>query len=504
VLIAGAALATGCGNDDAAPAAPSVATPPAATITTPPTTPPVASAQPPGPTTPPSTARGPNGGCVDVPAGAAAAGGVYAEHAYDRFGPLDTGPTLTIQRPVTTGDEHRFNAARIDGGILVTVSHTAPRPPTPADQVLVAAVNHDGTLRWSRCLDGYEVLDLAVAAPAHQPAHAVLVVVTDHSGDRPHHLVQLALDTGAEAAASALTAAGIDDPDGFVIVATTDRYALLADQPDDGPLRRLVRYDLATDTAVDVGVPAELTAVVEWQRCRPGIGPVLTDAGDVFVADVPTDIVAGVTDRTGAGPVVALWHDGSWTRDPDVLVAAVGPRPGFACADDGWPGTLHAVDAAGRTVWSDPTASWPMLDDGGWYLDGDVAIGQICTARDDGGCGEFALAGYDAASGGRLWALPGARIVASEPADGYALVWDNPDNATLEPTAWILVDDRTGRAVPGQRFKPEAFTLYPSREVNGFNTTNRAGGLILVVAYDEVRVWYPAGLGGTPHTLQLD
>jgi hypothetical protein len=67
-----------------------------------------------------------------------------------------------------------------------------------------------------------------------------------------------------------------------------------------------------------------------------------------------------------------------------------------------------------------------------------------------------------------------------------------------------VVDDRTGREVPGQSWDDlESFTLYPSREVSGFNRTVRAGGLVLVVKGDQVQVWYPKATGGEPRSVLL-
>jgi hypothetical protein len=94
--------------------------------------------------------------------------------------------------------------------------------------------------------------------------------------------------------------------------------------------------------------------------------------------------------------------------------------------------------------------------------------------------------------------------VAGDPSDGYALVWAEVVGDVLEPPGWVLLDDRTGREVAGQRWDdPEAFTLHPSREVDGYNRTTRAGGVVLVVKDSQVEVFYPEGAAGEPHRTVL-
>jgi hypothetical protein len=112
------------------------------------------------------------------------------------------------------------------------------------------------------------------------------------------------------------------------------------------------------------------------------------------------------------------------------------------------------------------------------------------------------LVGLDPATGNVRWTQPGFRLVAGDPADGHVLVWAEGVGDLLEPTGWVMLDDRTGREIPGQRWNdPGIFTLYPSREVAGFNRTTRAGGLMLVVDGTELQVWYPVGTGGNPRSV---
>jgi hypothetical protein len=165
---------------------------------------------------------------------------------------------------------------------------------------------------------------------------------------------------------------------------------------------------------------------------------------------------------------------------------------------------LRGVDALGQVRWTDPDFTHPGADDVGWYLDGDVAVGSVCSRRIDDACDRFEFVGLDPATGEIRWTQPGLRFVGGDPADGHVLVSAESAGEILEPPGWVLLDDRTGREVPSQSWDdPELFTLYPSREVSGFNRTVRAGGLVLVVKGDEVQVWYPKATGGEPRGVLL-
>jgi hypothetical protein len=202
--------------------------------------------------------------------------------------------------------------------------------------------------------------------------------------------------------------------------------------------------------------------------------------------------------------VVALWHDGTWSREPTLLARAVGVLPGFACADNPTAMVVRGVDALGDVRWTDSDLTHPGADDVGWYLDGDVAVGSVCSRRIDDECDRFEFVGLDPATGEIRWTQPGLRLVAGDPADGHVLVSAESTGDVLEPPGWVLLDDRTGREVPGQSWDdPELFTLYPSREVSGFNRTVRAGGLVLVVQGDQLQVWYPKATGGEPRSVLL-
>ena len=434
----------------------------------------------------------------------------YSEAAFDRFGPLDPAPSLTIQSgDVRVSDPIVMRAARIDGGVLVSASRSANLASTPDDRLPVVAVDHDGTIRWSRCLDGNRELQTVVAAPEHRPTNALVFVLTANAPDLQFRIVQLSLANGSEQPtfAAAMRSVGVDADDlaHFAVADVTDRYALLVDSfARDETYERAVRYDLVADIAIDVGVPAELLQEPPRRPCSGGLQPSLSISGDVIVSEFTSDVVSGAVESIGTGAVVARWHDGTWSSEPTLLADTVGVRPGFACEDSPTARVLRGVDALGQVRWTDPDLTHPGADDIGWYVDGDVAVGQVCSRRIVDECDRFDLVGLDPATGEIQWTQPGLRLVAGDPADGFVLVWAEIMGETLEPPGWVLLDDRTGREVPGQRWDdPELFTLYPSREVSGFNHTARAGGLVLVVKGDQVEVWYPKGTGGDPRSVVL-
>ncbi len=404
-----------------------------------------------------------------------------------------------------------LQASRIDGGVLVSAGRSPNLPSEPADQVRVAAVNHDGTIRWSRHVDGSRAVQTLIAAPKYQPASALILVQTANVPDYQFRFVQLSLATGAEqpAFAIAMQSIGVDANDlaRLSVADVTDRYALLTDNVAylRGTYQHLVRYDLVADVAIDVGVPTELLQEPTPGPCSGGRQPSLSSSGDVIISDLVTGVVSGTLDPMGTGTVVARWHDGSWAGDPASLAATVGVRPGFACADSPATQLLQGVDALGEVRWTNRDFSHPGTDDVAWYTDGGVAVGPVCSHRLGAECDRFELVGLDPTTGAVRWTQPGMRLVAVDPADGYVLVSAEPKEGVSEPPGWVLLDDRTGNLVPGQIWNdPELFTLYPSREVSGFNRTERAGGLVIVVKDEQVRVWYPRGTGdATPHHVLL-
>jgi hypothetical protein len=459
----------------------------------------------------PTTPTPPANFCDNIASDSASAPVPYSEAALDHFGPLESTPSLTIEFSSDSGSGRRgVRASRVEGGVLVSASHSSTVPSTPQDEVPIAVVEHDGSIRWSRCLPGHSEIRTAVAAPDLRPANALVFVLGTNAPHYESHFVQISLATGADVTtfATAMESAGVDaEALGRLGIAdVTDRYVLLADNVSvfGANYQHIVRYDLVADIAVDVGVPAELLHGPVSGACSGGLQPTLLSSGDVVVENIMTDIVADAVDSIGTRAVVARWHDGRWSNEPALLAGAAAVQPAFACDDFLSKRVLTGVDALGHVLWTNAQLTHPGADDIGWYVDGDVAVGQVCSQRTGDDCDRLELVGIDPGSGAVRWSQPGLRLVAGDPSDGYVLAWAEVVSDVLEPPGWVLLDDRTGREVAGQRWDdPEAFTLHPSREVDGYNRTTRAGGVVLVVKDNQVEVFYPKSTPGEPHRAVL-
>ncbi len=113
-------------------------------------------------------------------------------------------PSLTVK----FGHEHihaaggpdpvAMGATRIEGGVLVSGSRSHYSLSVPEDQLPVAVVNHDGAIRWSRCVDGSRVIETLAPAPQYRPTNVVLLVQSGPQMNPTYRFVQLSLATGAE------------------------------------------------------------------------------------------------------------------------------------------------------------------------------------------------------------------------------------------------------------------------------------------------------------------
>jgi hypothetical protein len=438
-------------------------------------------------------------GCREVGPSAGAPSGSYTDAALDHFGPLEPAPSLVVNAGQPEATPLVLRADRIEGGVLVTARRPNDAVTAWSGRLPVAAVNHDGTIRWSRCLDVDHEIEAVVAAPEHRPANALMQIPFLVGDQYSHRWVQLSLATGAEQPtfAAALQSIGVE-ADGvarLALAGVTDRYALLVDTVpgvgSTGQDQRIVRYDLAADVAVDVAVPTE----VQNPSSEPGaMRPLLSlvSSGDVIVINGPTD---------AGGAVLARWQDGAWSRDPATLATVIGVHPTFSFESGTVPGELRGVDALGTVHWSDPQLTSAGTEGSGFSPDGPVTVAQVCAHLAGSGCDDYELVGLDTATGEVRWSQPGLRLVAGDPADGYVLV-QTSDLMSGSP-GWVLLEDGTGRAVPGQSWDdPKAFS-HPCCSESELNATVRAGGVVLVTEGSQLRVWYPEGAGGTPRAVAL-
>lgn len=81
------------------------------------------------------------------------------------------------------------------------------------------------------------------------------------------------------------------------------------------------------------------------------------------------------------------------------------------------------------------------------------------------------------------------------------LMWSAKESALKVVRTGLLLDDRTGRTVPGQSWDdPTAFNHPCCAEPD---STTRSGGVVLVVEGAQLPVWYAQGAGGAPRMARL-
>ncbi len=105
---------------------------------------------------------------------------VIDEAALDAFGPLEVEPGLTIELPdvmISNGWSQLVpSMARIDGGVMVSgTAATVGSGYNPPEASIVLAVDHDGSVRWVRCLDS------TVSVQAYTDELGLIVVYPDPS-----------------------------------------------------------------------------------------------------------------------------------------------------------------------------------------------------------------------------------------------------------------------------------------------------------------------------------
>jgi len=440
--------------------------------------------------------------CRETPAGPPVASGPYGEEGLDRFGPLAAQASLDITLPTNQpfpGNppgpvQASVNASRVEGGVLVGVSHGEGTARTS----ILAVVGADGSKRWVRCVGG-PLAGVWVAPPATQPATALVGVQgtwTSTSFPTYWRIVSLADGSAQPGFDDAARRAGID-PATLVddaVFASSDTALLLGHGPvSQDNADRLVRYDLVTNEMARVPVPPEARS---------------TTTGSVqFSFGAQGDIMVSTwMAASSAEPAVrAVYRAGAWTRDPAVLRAA---RP-ITVTFGGEPRVLEGVDAAGRVVWSDPRFMEPTLQGVSITTDGPVTVATVCTARAPvGDCASQAahsLVGVATDTGVVVWALPGFRFVPAV-ADGWVLTQDADIFASRPGNVgpgYVLLDDRTAKAVdPTQHWSdPETFRQGCCGEF--YVSVSRAGGVLFARNARHLRVWYPKGAAPAPHTVSL-
>lgn len=422
--------------------------------------------------------------------------GLAYDGVSDRFGPLGPAPLLDVTLPTVTPTDPdddgqvRTMASLVNGGAVVAATADTG---DPADASVVGLVERSGNRRWVRCLAG-SVLDVWVAAPRLQPTAALVAAVPPGGPPRAQWSV-LALDTGRDVGgfSDGAAGAGLDAEAlaGAGVVAVSPSAVLISHTAQDGGgwavPDTVARYDLVTGAFASIPAPPG-----GYGRAELDLGP-----GD--------DVVVSSLQGTG---VTAVFHDGSWRTDEASRVAArpVTVRFSTGEADGGAdPRPLEALDALGRSLWRNAELTDPSLEGMRIATDGAVTVANVCTDGDPGVCNRHEVAGIDTATGAVRWRLPGLRGVAAV-ADGWALLADagplDNDDATT-PSAWVLVDDRTGEAAgPSQRWTGmDRFAQGCCGDLE--NWVEQAGGVVMATASGHLRLWYPMSTDGGPATVSL-
>ena len=415
-----------------------------------------------------------------------------------QFGPLASVPAIDVLLPELTavlpdGRTAQVTAVArsVNGGALVGLGSGTD---AEADSAVLALVRLDGTRRWERCLPG-NAIDVWVAAPAEEPRTA-LVATYRNTTPFVANWQLVALDTGATTTGftDAVRRAGVDPATlssaGAVDVSST---AVLLSRTEAVPgtgtsvTGLLLRYDLVDESVTVIPPPSP-----------DGYGNLGYELG-------PGDAVVATSFASG---VVAVHTDGEWRRDETTRRAARPIEVRFNWGTD--PSTAHSlegVDALGTVVWRDSDLT-DLVQEGGLQIvtDGAMTLANVCVERSpDSSCNRSELVGVDTASGAVRWRLAGGETVVLA-ADGWALATDgvlttSSDGMSSAP-GYLLLDDRTGAPVDGQRWKAGTFATGCCGE-GQYLWVERAGGVVFTATDGHLRVWYPKSALAETATVSL-
>ena len=501
VVMAAAILLVACGGDEAdttpSDATPIVTAPAADTIdtaapsTVAPTTPassstevPATSSSPPGSTTT-STAAGRSGfdpPCVEhVPNRTAP---VADETVFDRLGPIGVAPSIRIVLPNGyssfdgSSQASTSKTTRIPGGLLVSI-FSSYFPGT-----MLVAVDHDGHLRWQRCLDDRVELVAAAPSPA-TPLEALVLTSTFVDGEFRSTWWSIALDDGSATPTLTGSLARLDLPDAAAPFAALQSYGTpvvfgpdrehVVDVADD----RLAVIDLVDMSAEAIRFPPEFDGHPAGElQLESGAG------GELLRMGLARDLAHRVPN--------SVWTGDTWSTDPARLRAAWPTTAGYGYQpppDGGMP-MLEAYDALGEVQWQRPDLRL-MLGEGflaGVFGDRVVAISCRPITGDEM-CSEFRTGAYSLASGATLWEVDGFRSVTAA-GDGVAMMSTRTGDESS--SGWALVDLSTGRPVRADQVWPEP-TAFLTECCGGdeYQRVDQHDGLLAVQTGGALLVYLP-------------
>ncbi|MCU1487869.1 MAG: hypothetical protein JWN67_4615 [Actinomycetia bacterium] len=359
------------------------------------------------------------------------------------FGPLGAAPSIVVHLPRTGRDvAHPDQLPRVAWGRLhgATVVSAAPGESSDAATSMVTAVDDDGRVRWTRCVDG-----TVTALGTGDHADVVLVVVYPLPGRAAYTKdgATLLLD-----AADGHQRDRLDRTDD--VYATSSTWALIGRTDTDSSTPKILTLvDLTTGERTDVTPPPPTNHAVTFE---------LTDDGEP---------------RYGG----SVWRGGRWLPEPD-------PPTVVSFDDSTQPSTL--VAKTGDAVeWRVPIER-PPLEGRGVVQDDRSVVVWSCGPRDGQGQCRLDLVGVDVGSGRVLWTEP-ARSRQQQ------ILGVGGDDVFLAESGdtWVMRRMRTGQPIEGQRWTDRSAFLQGCCGDYDHYRAERFGGAVLVLSQSDVRIWFP-------------
>lgn len=367
---------------------------------------------------------------------------------------------------------------RIPSGTLVAVV-SSYFPST-----MLVAVDHDGHVRWRRCLG--ERAQVVASAPANEDPDKALVVTSTFVDDGFEMTWwSISLDDGTPTSTLTDSLDRLDLPDRGAPLATVQSYGGPAVLGPDGAhvvdidVDRLTAIDLTDMSVAAIPFPPEfdghpaselqLESGVDGELLRMGL-----DAG--LVRRVPNSVWTG-----------ALWStDAALLRAARPLTAGYGYQPSV----DGSMPMLEATDALGKVRWRRDDLRL-MIGEGfhaGVVDDRVVAISCWPITGDDV-CREYRTGAYSLATGATLWEVTGFRTVTAS-GNGLAMMSTREGDETT--SGWALVDLAMGEPIRADQVWPEpnAF-LTECCGGDEYQRVDQHGGVLAVQTGGALLVYLP-------------
>lgn len=417
-----------------------------------------------------------------IPAPGSVPGGPIQD-ALEEFRPLEDRPSLLVNVPTAPfapgngegQDPAYVRVGAVDGGLLFGFGGSGM---SNAQTSMVAMVDHAGRRRWVRCLDG-PLTDLISAPAGFGPEMVLTAVMPWVAGIEPtRQWTWLSVEDGTVLGSMEDFSATDIDFGTWSVIGTSGITALIgSDLYNELYPSRIATVDLKSGVVTELpSFPQEVIEGVAY----PSYG--ITSNGEIAAFGVGAD-----DDR-----VAAVWVDGAWSEDAAVRSAAE-PIRLMWLGDDVL--TLKGIDADGVAVWTNDELMGPGYE-GSWISQTDeVAVLQTCTDPVvDEPCGH-SLVAVDPSTGAELWRLSGFRETPLGVVDGLLLTNTGEVNSPDETgRSWMLIDALTGQEIRNQRWdRFEAFYQGCCGEGEYFHV-HQFGGVVVTVANDRIRVWYPADL----------